>query len=201
MKKYLIIGTILLILIIGLGISIKQINSLKRENEIAYTNLKAYSYENSNLQKDSRVFQLTIDQLESYNDSIFQAMNQVKKELKIKNKELARIEYIKQTSSKIDSILLTDTIFIKDVSIDTTITDPWYTLSLQLKYPSTIIVSPSFISELFIITSDKRETVKPPKKFFLWRWFQRKHTVRVVEVYDKSPYNQITNKKFVEIIK
>ena len=48
---------------------------------------------------------------------------------------------------KVDTITLVDTIFTPTVDLDTTIGDKWYSLNLKLKYPSSIIVSPTFTSE------------------------------------------------------
>ena len=62
-------------------------------------------------------------------------------------------------------------------------------------------MSPTFKSEKYIVVSNKKETINPPKKFFLWRWFQKKHIVANIDVIEKSPY--IDNKKYryIEIIK
>ena len=58
----------------------------------------------------------------------------------------------------------------------------------------------TFISEKYIITNKRKETINPPKKFFLFRWFQRKHWVMEVYIKEKNPYIKEINNKFVEII-
>ena len=63
------------------------------------------------------------------------------------------------------------------------------------------MVSPSFVSEKYITVSSKKETVNPPKKFFLFRWFQRKHKVLIVNIHEENPYIETNNSKFVEILK
>jgi hypothetical protein len=79
--------------------------------------------------------------------------------------------------------------------------DKWYQLSLGLEYPSMITVKPYFKSEKHIVVSSKKETVNPPKKFFLFRWFQKKHVIIHVDVIEKNPYVSDENSRYVEIMK
>lgn len=111
------------------------------------------------------------------------------------------MQYILSQSNRVDTLVFRDTLFVNNINIDTVIGDIWYNLELSLKYPSQIIVSPSFNSEIYINTYDVRETVDPPKKFFLLRWFQKKHTIRVVNVYERSPYSRVKQQRFIEVIK
>ena len=78
--------------------------------------------------------------------------------------------------------------------------DEWYTLRLGLHYPSMIAVEPEFKSEKHIVVSTKKETVNPPKKFFLLRWFQKKHLVIHVDVVEKNPYVDGETSKYIEIV-
>jgi hypothetical protein len=87
------------------------------------------------------------------------------------------------------------------LAIDTLIGDEWYNLRLGLKYPSMIAVEPDFKSEKHIIVSSKKETVNPPKKFFLFRWFQKRHTVLHIDVVEKNPYIDVKTNKYVEVLK
>ena len=64
-----------------------------------------------------------------------------------------------------------------------------------------IAVKPEFKSEKHIIVSTKKETVNPPKKFFLFRWLQKKHRVLHVDIVEKNPYVENQTSKYVEIIK
>lgn len=192
---------IIIILSIFVYILYQKKESLKEELSISRANEKAYVLENSELTNKNRIFQFTIDQLEYYNDSIVTKMNEVRKELKIKDKNLKELQYLFSEVSKTDTLIFKDTLFINpNLFIDTTFKDDWYQLDLMLKYPSTIAVSPSFKSEKYIITSYKKETINPPKKFFLFRWFQRKHKVVEVEVIEKNPYIKNKQQKFIEIV-
>lgn len=59
--------------------------SLKEKLSISVSNEKAFIAENSSLKEENRTFKFTIEQLNYYNDSILQRMNDVRKELKIKD--------------------------------------------------------------------------------------------------------------------
>ena len=174
---------------------------LKEEISVSMSNQKAFITENSSLKEENRVFKFTIEQLNYYNDSILQKMNDVRKELKIKDKDLKQMQYLLSEATKKDTIVFRDTLFrVPSLNIDTLIGDKWYNIRLELKYPNLITIHPTFISEKYIIVNKKKETINPPKKFFLFRWFQRKHWVMEVNIKEKNPYIKETNNKFVEII-
>ena len=174
---------------------------LKKEVCTLRNNQKAFIAENSSLKDESRAFKFTIEQLNYYNDSILQKMNDARKELKIKDKNIKQLQYLLSVSTKKDTVLFTDTIFRdKSLALDTIIGDKWYNIRLGLKYPNLIYTEPTFTSEKYIIVNKKKETINPPKKFFLFRWFQKKHWVMEVHIKEKNPYIKETNNKFVEII-
>ena len=202
-KKYIRIGVIVLtsLLAVSTYILYNRNQDLKDEISVSMSNQKAFIAENSSLKEENRVFKFTVEQLNYYNDSILQKMNNIRKELKIKDKNLKQLQYLLSVSTKKDTVLFTDTIFrYKSLALDTIIGDKWYNIRLGLKYPFYIYTEPTFTSEKYIIVNKKKETVNPPKKFFLFRWFQRKHWVMEVHIKEKNPYIKETNNKFVEII-
>ena len=72
--------------LLGIGVYIwNERQDLKKEVCTLRNNQKAFIAENSSLKDESRAFKFTIEQLNYYNDSILQKMNDVRKELKIKN--------------------------------------------------------------------------------------------------------------------
>lgn len=202
-KKYIRIGIVILVSLLSISVYTLYTNNqkLKEETATLISNQKAFIAENSSLKERNRVFKFTVEQLNYYNDSILQKMNDVRKELKIKDKNLKQLQYLLSVSTKKDTVLFTDTIFRdKSLALDTIIGDKWYNIRLGLKYPNLIYTEPTFTSEKYIIVNKKKETVNPPKKFFLFRWFQRKHWIMEVHIKEKNPYIKETDNKFVEII-
>ena len=203
MAKYIkiIIATLIIFLSISSYILYTKNQSLKEELSISVSNEKAFIAENSSLKDENRVFKFTVEQLNYYNDSILQKMNNIRKKLSIKDKNLKQMQYLLSEATKKDTIVFRDTLFREpSLNIDTLIGDKWYNIRLGLKYPNLITTNPTFISEKYIIVNKKKETINPPKKFFLFRWFQRKHWVMEVNIKEKSPYIREVNNRFIEII-
>lgn len=202
-KKYIRIGIVILVSLLAVSTYTlyNRNQDLKEEISVLMTNQKAFITENTSLKEENRVFKFTVEQLNYYNDSILQKMNDVRKELKIKDNKLKSLSYINSVIEKRDTIIFNDTIFIENIKIDTIIEDKWYSMKLDLEYPNRIITEPSFISEKYIVVSRKKETINPPKKFFISRWFQRKHWVMEVNVVEKNPYIKESNNRFIEFYK
>ena len=202
-KKYIRIIAVVLILILGVTtyIQYNNVKELQTELSVSRANEKAFLAENSGLKDENPVFKFTIDQLNYFNDSLITKMNEVRRELNIKDKDLKQMQYLLSTATKTDTLRIKDTIFVdKNSQIDTLVGDKWYSIRLGLKYPNLIYTEPTFTSEKYIIVNKKKETINPPKKFFLFRWFQRKHWVMEVHIKEKNPYIKEINNKFVEII-
>lgn len=203
-KRYIRIGIVVVIglLITSICVLYNNNQNLKEELSVSISNEKAFMMENSALKGKNRVFQLTIEQLEYSNDSLLVKMNKVREELKIKDKDLKQMQYLLSEAQKKDTIVFRDTIFRDPlVRVDTLLGDKWYQLKLGLRYPSTIITEPKFVSEKYIIVDYRKETIDPPKKCFIARWFQKKHKVVEVEVVEKNPYIENKQQRFIEIVK
>lgn len=200
MKKWLFI--IIFIETFGLVLAFDQINKTEKKWEKAMANVKSYDEMLSENSKHSAALQLTIDQLKNYQDSILRKLNETKKDLGIKDKNVQSVQYIQSYFTKTDTLILNDTVFKEpSLSVDTLIGDEWYKVNLSLKYPSTISIKPDFKSEKHIIVHTKKETINPPKKFFLFRWFQKKHKVLKVEVIEKNPYVENEKSVYYDILK
>lgn len=199
MNKYLTISIIILVSIISfLGYTNKK---LSNQYAIAYENIKAYDAELSGLKDDTKVYKLTIEQLNYFNDSITKKMNEVRKELGIKDSKIKQMQYKLSHIEKSDSLTLPDTIFVNSFKLDTIIGDEWANNHIIMSYPNKIKITPRFKLESFLFVDAKRETIKPPKKFFLFRWFQKRHTVLNITVKENNPYVETDRQKFIEIIK
>lgn len=205
MKKIkIIIGSIVAAIIVGLGtttaVMSNRINKLNCEIAEATTNIKAYELENSALKDDTIEFQYTIEQLNYSKDSLNKKINKLRKELKIKDKDIQKLQYIVSENSKKDSIFIHDTIFREKVKVDTTMGDNWSKLHLQLEFPNIVVANYSFRNESLVTTYLKKETIDPPHKCALIRLFQKKHNVIHVEVLEQNPYCETKEQKFINIV-
>lgn len=196
------------VVLIMLGISIVCIigllNSNSKYKELynrELQNVAAYQTSNSNLRKDAIEYQMTIKELRASKDTLDAKILSVIDGLKIKDKNITNVYYQEKLIEKHDTLRFSDTIFVPNVKIDTTLADAWYSLKLNLEYPSKVSVSPKFRSEQYAIFNTKKEYVNKRSKWFFIRWFQKKYDVTEVKVVEKSPY--VTNKeqKFINIVK
>lgn len=164
-------------------------NTLLKKYDNSVANNKAYRAQLDEEKGRCNVFQMTVDELRYTNDSIAQELLEQKKELKIKDKEIRELNYLATNFNSTDTLYLKDTIF-KDFNfvLDTTVGDEWVSTKLHFEYPNAIEVSPSVKSEKTVLVYSKKETIDPPKKFFICRWFQKKHTVTKVVVNEKNPH-------------
>ena len=192
---------IIVILSIFLVLAVKQVKDTEENWKVAMANVKAYNEMLSSTHKTNEALQLTVSQMEYYQDSILKALNETRKELKIKGKNTNSMQYIASTFTKTDTLLLRDTVFRSpSFRKDTVLGDEWYKVNVGLAYPSTIFVHQEFKSEKHIVVSTKKETVNPPKKFWLFRLFQKKHRVLKVDVIEKNPYVDNQESRYIEII-
>ena len=198
--QYIVIGVFIALITIIVILYNSYQNSQESLKE-SRNNEKAYQIENLNLKDDSRMFMFHIEQLSYYNDSITDKLNAERKNLKIKDNQIVQLQYMLSKVQKVDTITLVDTIFTPTVDLDTTIGDKWYSLNLKLKYPSSIIVAPTFNSEKMVFMYLKKETINPPKKTWLGRLFQKKHKVMEVKVLESNPYIENKQNRFIEIVK
>lgn len=201
MRKYLFLAIILCALI-GVILLQWRANNILKENILSLeTNNKAIAVQRDSNANRAIEFKSTIESLEYYNDSISHKLKDAYEKLRIRDRTIKRLEYIASTTLIRDSIIVKDTIFVEDYHLDTLIVNKWYDIGIKLDYPGRVWVEPLVRSEKYIISHSSRETVNKPKKFFLWRLFQRRHNIIRVEVVEENPYITNTQTKFIEIVK
>ena len=200
MKKILIKILSYAILIIIIFLMGQKIHNLNVSLDNSINNVKAYAAENSGLIESNRVFKLSIEQMEYYKDSLILEMKKIANDNGIKDKKIKALQYQLEHFVKRDTIILRDTIF-RDPNfvLDTCIIDEWNKSCLHLEYPSIIALDNEYKNDKFITLNSHKEPVKP-RKWFLTRWFTRKHTVVEVLIIDKNPYVTTPQQRYIEVI-
>lgn len=198
---YAIITSVIIVLSVSSSVLYKKNITLNRELAKSNSNVNAYELFNSELKDSVLILNYTIDALNNSVDSINQKMNTVRKELRVKDNELESISRLVMTSSKKDTVVLRDTIFIKGMNIDTTLTDnSWYNLALSLEYPNKITVHPEFNSDTYIVISSSKRIVGKPKGCWIGRLFQKRHIVVEGRIVEKNPYINVNEQRFIKIV-
>lgn len=203
-KIKLIIGAVIIALFIGLGFVVSQqrkhIKELNSELSVATNNNKAYEAERDSLKDNAIQFQFTVQQLNHSKDSLLNRLNEIRKQLKIKDKEINELQYFASVSQKVDSIIVHDTIFQKGVALDTLIGDDWSQLAIHAEYPNILNTDYSFKNSTVVLMHNSRVTVDPPKKCWIGRLFQKKQTIVEIDVVQENPYCTNQEQKFIKII-
>ena len=204
-KLKLTIMGIIVALIVGLGLTVWQqstkIQRLNNDLIVAVNNNKAYEAERDSLKDNAIQFQFTIDHINHSNDSLVNNINDMRKQVKVKDKQISELQYFASINNKRDTIHTRDTIFKDGVVIDTLIGDDWSQLAIRAEYPNFLDVDYSFKNETLVVMHDSRVTVDPPKKCWLARLFQKKQTIVEIDVVQENPYCVNKEQKFIKVIK
>jgi hypothetical protein len=204
-KLTLIAAIIFAAMVLCIGyLSVKN-KHLKFDYDLALNNYKAYEQmytaKLDSVNGKNYELKMTKEMLERSQDTIIRDLNELRKNLKIKDKQLKQLQYLSTVTKIHDSVYFTDTLFRHDINLDTVISDDWHTLNIRLSYPSTIKVDSRFRNELSVIVSTEKQTINPPSKIFFIRWFQKKQELVKIDVIDKNPYAEVTEQRFVEVVK
>ena len=190
-----------LLIVAGAIYGISTISKLRSKCEILTENIYSLQISNDSIASRAASFQTNLETLKASKDSVDKQLVDAYKELNKKDRQIASLQYIAQEYNQRDTIKLTDTIFVKDVKIDTTIQDRYSKLNIKLEYPNTITTDYTVYNELDIVVSKETIYVGGRSKCFLKRWFQEKHKVMIMDVKNQNPH-VITNKtRFYEVIK
>lgn len=201
MRKYIYIAVAVLmaVLMAGVIILLQSNGKYKDLYEKELQNVNAYQISNSGLEGEIRQYRLTIDELYDSKGSIDRKLVATMQELDITKSKIKNLQYQLKVATRTDTITLHDTIFERQVDIDTTLGDQWYNLRLQLQYPSTVIITPSFNSEQYVYIYNRKEYVGGKSKWFFINWFKKKYTVTDVKIEEENPYIKTLSQKFIEI--
>ena len=201
MKKYiyLIIAVLFISILLGFGVQYDKASKYKSLYEKELQNIKAYQAANSGLEEEIKEYKMSLSDLYDSKDSLDKKLVATMQELKLTNNKIKEMQYMIKQANKIDTIVIPDTVFIPNVDIDTIIGDKWYNINLKLKYPSTIITSPTFNSEQYIYIYNTKNYVGGKSKWFFINWFKKKYISTEVKVEEKNPNIKLLNQKFIQI--
>ena len=200
MKKTVFIIVTYAALITSVIMMSNRISDLNTKLSNSVNNEKAYAAENSKLRESNIVYKLSLEQMEYYQDSLMLEMKHIARLNGIKDKNIKALQYQLEHISKSDTIILKDTIFIQpDFELDTCLIDQWSKHCIHLQYPSTIGISSEYKNDKYVVLDSHKEPIKP-RKWFLSRWFSKKHTIVEVTVIDNNPYVNTKQQRFIEVL-
>ena len=199
-KYYKIVAVGLVSLLIAtIFIQNHKLQKLNKEIDRVTNNLRSYEESASDLTKRNRVLQLTIDELNTSQDSLIQQVNETKKKLKIKDKNLTNVSVI-NTEIK-DSVKTV----IKHKLVD-------FKEELKLNELTTIIVSRKdsilkakldIANQQIIFVENKREYKNKYKSGWVrfWHFDFKKIITRQYHIENSNPLIKVTDTRVIEVSK
>ena len=202
MKKYILLLCLFAGMVALFVWQNHEIDTWKEKYRRERNNVEAYQARNSIYENDIREYQMTMNELRASRDSIDRKLADMVDELKLKDKRIQYLQYQVKTLEKSDTVVFKDTVFSSPTFYaDTIIGDEWYNLELKMYYPSTIVATPRFKSEQYVLVNRKREYNRKPSRIFFIRWLQKKHDVIEVVVKEKNIYITNNEQRFIKVIK
>ena len=158
---------------------------------------KAYSAAMDDASDGERVFRMRVDELSAAHDRQLAAMDSLRREIGVRDRMLRSMHHRVTEVVKVDTVVVPE--LVMTANVDTVIDDGWVRTELSLS-PGKIGVGTRVRNETTIIVHGRRETVRPPRRFFLFRLFQRKHTVVTVTAVEGNPWCETREYRSVEVV-
>lgn len=192
---------LLLAAVLALGLTcVWQGNKIKTQDariSQIYNNYKYYESQFNNTEKQNRVLQLTVNELKLSKDSLVQAVNKAKKELKVKDQNLKEAHVIntemKDTTTV--KIITKEVDFTKELKLNslTTITvsrkDSILTTILDLK------------NQQILIVEEKKEYRNKYKNLWkrFWNFDWKKDRVQKYQIKNTNDLINVTDTRVIKV--
>lgn len=212
MRKYLILGFLAVILLGVIGVLYNHIQRQNLKISQLANNLKAseqgtITWKDKYNREHSKVIETrsTLYEFKNSKDSLTNILQKVISDSKIKTKSLqeAGIIITELKAKLITNSTNTTTIISNDSIKCQVIRDSTFLLHivcLDLKQDIIRSIETNINNTQSILFVNHKETINPPRKFFLWKTFQKKQIICNIEVINSNPYLHTTNSKFIKII-
>lgn len=194
---------LLLAAVLALGLTcVWQGNKIKTQDariSQIYNNYKYYESQFNNTEKQNRVLQLTVNELKLSKDSLVQAVNKAKKELKVKDQNLKEAHVIntemKDTTTV--KIITKEVDFTKELKLNSLTT---ITVSRKDSILTTIL---NLKNQQILIVEEKKEYRNKYKngfvRFLHFDW--KRDKVKKYSIINSNPLIKVTDTRVLEIPK
>lgn len=196
-RLLLLTAVIAALLAAALYTSCRRLSALAGERDDYAANMKAYSSALDDATAGERVLRLRVEELAASGDAQLRAMDSLRREVGVRDRRLRSMHRRVTVVGRADTVLVPDTVVA--ARLDTVVDDGWVRTSVSLA-PGRVAVSSLVRNETTLIVSSRRETVRPPRRFPLFRLFQRRHTVVTVKAVEANPWCETREARSVEIV-
>lgn len=203
MRNKLILILLLICILLGVAVYvlIKRVQAVAEQRDDYALVAKAYAGVSDKEREDAVVFRLRADELAASKDSLLQRMDSLRRALGVRDRRLRAMHFRSTVVEKTDTfwVAVPDTVYA--LAIDTVLDDGWVRTSLLVEEDGRVTLGTRVRNETTIVVKAERETVRPPRRFFLFRLFQRKQTVVRVVATEGNPWCETKEVRSVEIVK
>ena len=158
-------------------------------------NILYYQEQMDSTVNDNRTLQLTIEDFKHSNDSIINKLDQVREDLKIKDKELIQAQAQQQEIKLDTTVVVQEDNFTKEIKPNN------LTSLLIIKKDSFLTAKLDIKNEQFLYLASKREYKRQYKNFFrrLCHFDFKKRTVYKYEIHNTNDLIEVTNTRLIQI--
>jgi hypothetical protein len=196
-------------LIALISFMVSYVSELREEVKMAEQNriasVEMYNTESSKVY----ALRLHIDDLDRIKNKQIHEMDSIRKELRVKDKQLQSLYGCKSHADIKDTIRIplyiypskdsNDSIGALDGYKDTCIGDVrWYNICVDRVDSNLIALSAHFESDLTLVALEKKEPINKPRKTWLGRLFQKKVKTMSITTIEQNPY--VTNDSTIFVV-
>lgn len=191
-----VVISIIGLLVAAIFVQQRQLNKNNIELNRLYNNIQAYEQLVDNTTQNNRTLQLTINELNNSKDSLIQQVNKVKKELKVKDKNLTQAQVIntviKDTITKIITVEpnFDETLKLNDLT------------TIKVTRMDSILTAKIDIQNSQILFIEEKKVWKNKYRNGLIRFFHfdfKKIRVRQYQIENSNPLIRVLDTRIVEI--
>lgn len=172
-----------------------QIEKKNKQIDKVTNNYLFYQEQYDCKDKETRLLKLNINEFKETSDSLIQHLNTVKKELKIKDKQLKQAQMQNQEIKLDTTIIVKDNDFIKEIKPND------LTSLIIIKKDSILTAKLNIINEQSLFISSKREYKNVYKNWFqrLIHFDYKKRNIYKYQIHNSNPIIKITKSRLIEI--
>ena len=187
---------IISLLIMTIFILSSQLNNKNKEIDRLFNNIRAYEQLVDSTKENNRVLQLTINELNNSNDSLLQQVEQTRKKLNIKNKNLQSAQVINTViRDTITKVITTSKDFNETLKLN-----PLTTIKVT-RTDSILTAKLDIVNQQILFIEEKKEYKNKYKNVWIrfWHFDWRKIRVRKYQIHNTNDLIKVTDTRVVEI--
>lgn len=175
-----------------------RLTAAEAERDRAAGLCESYSSELSGARGEARVFRVRAEELAASRDTLMARIDSLRRSAGVRLRDLRSAHWRETVVERVDTLWMADSIFVADM--DTVVDDGWTRAELSFRAPRSVTVGVSVRNETALLVKARREIVGRPRRFPLFRLFQKRRTVVEVEALEGNPRCVERARRHVEII-